>query len=143
MFCSFKSCTIILKFNHEPISILSRQVYTLNTLTYLSYSDIFTTALHIFIDNNHPCLSTFLFYYRSTKKLSKSGNQQFFRNTQFRLRFLLNLAASFIITSSQLRLIISREQLPPAFTTFYFLEIYNEDANKPLVVLVLIIPVMK
>ena len=46
MFCSFTSCTIILKFKHEPISILSREVYILNTLTYLNHSDVFTTSLH-------------------------------------------------------------------------------------------------
>ena len=72
MFCPLKSGTIILKFNHDPISILSRQVHILSNFTYLSHFDVFTTARHIFLDNNYPCFSTFLFYYRLAKKLSKS-----------------------------------------------------------------------
>ena len=72
MFCPLKSCTIILKFNHDPISILSRQVHILNNFTYLSHSDVFKTALHIFLGNSHSCFPTFLFYYRFTKKLSKN-----------------------------------------------------------------------
>ena len=72
MFCPLKSCTIILKFNHDPISILSRQVHILNNFTYLSHSDVFKTALHIFLGNSHSCFPTFLFYYRFTKKLWKS-----------------------------------------------------------------------
>ena len=71
MFYPFKSCTIILQFNHDPISILFKQVYILNTFTYLSHSDVFKTALHIFLGNSHSCFPTFLFYYRFTKKLSK------------------------------------------------------------------------
>ena len=79
MFCSFKSFTIILNFKHEPISILSRRVYILHSLTYLSHYDVFTTLLHVFLDNIYPWLSTFLFYYRFTKKLSKGiyGNPGF------------------------------------------------------------------
>ena len=71
MFYPFKSCTIILHFNHDPISILFKQVYILNTFTYLSHSDVSTTALHIFPDTITIAFSTFLFYYRFTKKLSK------------------------------------------------------------------------
>ena len=72
MFCPLKSCTIILKFNHDPISILSRQVHILNNFTYLSHSDVFKTALHIFLGNSYSCFTTFLFYYWFTKKSPKS-----------------------------------------------------------------------
>ena len=72
MFRPLKSCKIILKINLDPISILSIQVHILNILTYLSHSEVFTTARNIFLDNNYPCFSTFLFYYRFTKRLSKS-----------------------------------------------------------------------
>ena len=57
MFCPLKSCTIILKFNHDPISILSRQVHILNNFTYLSHSDVFKTALHIFLGNSQLLFS--------------------------------------------------------------------------------------
>ena len=73
LFCFYVGITT----SHYLIDVLIRQVYILNTLTYLSNSDVFITEPYVFVDNN--ALITFLFYYSFTKKLSKRrcGNMRF------------------------------------------------------------------
>ena len=73
IFYPSKSCTIILKFNHDLNNVLIIQVLILNTFTYLSHSYVFTTAHHVFLENNYPCFYYISLLLRLYEEIVKKG----------------------------------------------------------------------